>query len=103
MPPNAIRRQRTARVSSARMKRMFEEMDRLADLAHTSWSERHGIHDMFHDYFNPKHYSKNRTHNIKNKPRLRGNRVSAAMDITNYTDDVLGSAVADHTFAQDCA
>ena len=36
-------------------------------------------------------------------PQHTGNVVTAAMDIRNFTADILGTEVADHTFSQDCA
>ena len=92
--------------ASKGMRSVQKETKRLADLAAktTEWVEKEGIHHMFEFYFKESVYDKNRPPIVPTSmPHLRGNRVTAAMDITNYTADVLGSEIADHTLAQDCA
>ena len=59
---------------------------------------------MFDYYFNKRIYNKKRKPLVPlSAARLQTNVVSDAMDISNYAADNIGSEVADHTFAQDCA
>ena len=91
-------------VKSKRMKRMKEELANLADLTEktTKWVEEQGIRDMFDFYFDKRHY-KTRTHVPITVFPIHVDSVSAAMDITNYMNDIFRSTIVDHTFAQDCA
>ena len=86
------------------MKRMQAEIARLSGLAEETrkWVEYEGIREMFDDYFDERDYTSRKHTPLKTFP-IHTNSVSAAMDVTNYTGDILGSAIADHTFATDCA
>ena len=93
------------RISKAKgMKRMLEEIANLNDLAQktSDWVEREGIRDLFEDYLDESAYKPGRRVPVVARPR-HVDSVTAAMDVTNFTGDVLGSAIGDHTFAQDCA
>jgi hypothetical protein len=92
--------------ASKEMQKVCDEMARLAELEDETreWIKREGIDQMFEFYFNKRNYNKKRKLVVPTSaPRLTGNRVSAAMDISNYSGDALGSEIADHTLAQDCA
>ena len=92
---------------SAGMKRLRAEIVRLGDVIEDTkqWLQSEGIDsdDFYHLYYNPRLYRKRKSSvPARMLPIVRGS-VSAAMDVTNYTGDILGSEIADHTFAQDCA
>ena len=91
---------------SKHMEKVRAEIARLSELAVTTtqWIQHHGINEMFKYYFdrtiykNPTTTIKPRRHSKKHK-----NVVSAAMDIHNYSADLYGAEIADHTYSQTCA
>ncbi len=88
------------------MNKVRKEMVRLADLEHETreWIKREGIDTMFDYYYDNRIYNtKQNTSVTLSRQHLKANTVSAAMDISNYTTDNIGSEIADHTFTQDCA
>ena len=92
---------------TAGMKRLRAEIARLDGIIENTkqWMQLQGLDsdEFFKLYYNPRLYRKTKSSvPVKMLPIVRGS-VSAAMDVTNYTGDVLGSEIADHTFAQDCA
>ena len=88
------------------MQRVRAEIARLGDFARETaiWVEQEGIYDMFAYYYNKKLYRKKKQVLVPvTGTRITTNTLSNAMDIQNYSADILGSEIADHTFAQDCA
>ena len=91
---------------SKQVKKVRDEIERIAQCEKETraWVEHHALRDLFDLYFNAKLYKRGRAVVVPTTttPR-RADPVSAAMDLSNYAADVLGSAIADHTLAQDCA
>ena len=88
------------------MSKVIKEMIRLADLEQKTreWIKREGIDTMFQYYYDQRRYTTKKNASVTmSPPHLKTNTVSAAMNISNYTTDNIGSEIADHTFKQDCA
>ena len=92
---------------SAGMKRARAEVQRLIDVVEETkkWMKLEGIDsdECFNFYYDRRIFKRRKSTSPTKKLNIMRGSVSAAMDITNYTGDILGSEIADHTFAQDCA
>ena len=92
---------------SAGMQRIRAEVQRLIGVVEETkkWMKLEEIDsdENFNFYYNPRIFKRRESTTPTQKLNTVRGAVSAAMDITNYTGDILGSEIADHTFAQNCA
>ena len=92
---------------SAGMQRVRPEVQRLNGIVEETkkWMKLEEIDsdEAFNFYYDPRIFIRRESSAPRRKLKTVRGAVSAAMDITNYTGDILGSEIADHTFAQNCA